>query len=349
MTTLETAKFLEDLTGKHARLYTAAIEDMLIAMARGNKVALSDARKRLDKIITETIGTAEVLGASITLRAAAGQIGESAAQPIARAEAFRDVCGSAPWSKSSVATRAAVGELLTFAATPTQTILPRVTFLEALEDMVTRTPVTIRAAAERTAQAISKLYGEGRMVAFVRSAEQAVTERVQALIAEAIREGTEELGAGRLIKMGVDEIRTRTAAWTEGYARMAFRTNVNTAVTAGRFRQAQDQDIKAVLPAFEFNAVGPPVSAGGDTRNNHWAANGLIFKVDNVVWNRIAPPLGFSCRCSVRQVGLPELRRMGRVGGDGSIREDRLPAGAHADAGFRHGGRPDLLLNQVTG
>ncbi len=335
MTTLDTARFLEDLTGKHARLYTAAIEDMLIAMALGNKPALSDARRRLGEIITETMGTAEVLGASITLRAAA-----------------REAIDFEPHGQFRLRPRCTAQNLarIVFANSETQTILPRVTFLEALEDMVTRTPVTIRKAAERTAQAIAKLYGEGRMVAFVRSAEQAVTERVQALITEAIRVGIPELdfmrdgrlqpGAGTNIKKAVEAIRTKTAAWTEGYARMAFRTNVNTAVTAGRFRQAQDQDIKAVLPAFEFFTSGD-----SDVRSNHAAADGLIFKVDNVVWNRIAPPLGYNCRCGVRQVGLPELRRMGRVGGDGSIREDRLPAAARPDDGFRHGGRPDLLLS----
>ncbi len=35
---------------------------------------------------------------------------------------------------------------------------------------------------------------------------------------------------------------------------------------------------------------------------------------------------------------------MGRVTSTGSIREDRVPASAHPDRGFRHGGRPDLFI-----
>jgi len=318
MTRLDAQKFLEDLTGRHARNYTAIVQDMVVAMATGNKPALRDARERMEAVTTETMGTAEILGASISLQAAA------------------KIATPADVARES-------GPLLAFAASTTQTILPRVTFEEAVQDMIDRTPATIRNAAERTAQRISQLYGEGRVVAFARSAEHAVTERVQGLITQAIREGTEEIGVGRLIKTSVDEIRTATAAWSEGYARMAFRTNVNTAVTAGRFRQAQDPDIKAVMPAMEFFTVGD-----SDTRSNHQAGDGIIMLVDNQAWRTHAPPLAWNCRCGVRQVGLPELRRMGRVNSDGSIREDKPPAAWKPDPGFRHGGRPDLLLTALS-
>ncbi len=313
-------RFLEDLTGRHARLYTSAIQDMVVAMARGNRVALGDARNRLGEVITDTMAAAEVLGATLTLRRTARILNESSSA------IFRRTWEARYW--------------LQFAESPTSTILPRTTFEEAVQDMVDRAPVTIRDAAERTAQRISQLYGEGHVTAFAKSAEQAVTERVQILIREAIRDGTEEIGAGKLIVMSVDKIRTETEAWTESYARMAFRTNVNTAVTAGRFRQAQDPVIQAVIPCFRFDAVGD-----ADTRDNHMAADGLIFKVSNRVWNRIAPPIGWNCRCAISYVGLPELRRMGRVNAAGDIREDRLPAAAHPDPGFRHGGRPDLFLS----
>lgn len=217
--------------------------------------------------------------------------------------------------------------------------LADVTFSEAVEDLVSRAPSTLRNAAERTAQNISRLYSEGRVMAFAKSAEQAVTERVQALIVQAVRDGIPEASAGTLIRMGVDEVRQATEAWTEAYARMAFRTNVNTAVTAGRFRQAQDTDVKKVVPAFRFDAVGD-----ADTRDNHEAADGMILAVDNLAWNRIAPPLGFNCRCQVSLVTRPELRRMGRLREDGSVIESAIPQGAFPDPGFRHTGRPDLFI-----
>lgn len=309
MTSLEIDRFIETTSAGPARIYTAAIQDMIVAMARGNRPALDDARRQLLDVVSETMGMAEVLGASQILRAA-----------LKAAEETPD--------------------LTRFAAEPSQTLLPRVTLTEALEDMIERTPVTLRLAAERTAQRISQLYGERRVVAFARSAEAAVTKRAQALIAQAIAEGFPEAKIGRGLRLGIDEIRKRTAAWSEGYARMAFRTNLNTAVTAGRFRQAQDQDIRKVVPAFRFDTVGD-----SDTRDNHQAGDGKIMRVDNLAWNRLAPPLGYSCRCQVSFVGLPELRRLGRVTATGGIREDRPPRAWHPDPGFRLGGRPDLFMS----
>ena len=326
---LDVDRFLEDVSGRHARLYREAVQKMLVFTATGNRPAAADARDQLAEVIAESMGMAEVLGASLALRKAAGMI--SAEEPAH----FK------LWSPHR--------DLITFAGEPSNTVLPRVTFAEAVEDMVSRTPVTLRNAAQRSAQAIKKLYGEGRVVAFAGSAEVAVTARVQSLIVEAIAEGIPENatvifgrfqpGIGRLITMGAKEVAKRTANWTEAYAKMAFRTNLNTAVTAGRFRQVQDQDIRAVIPAFRFDSVGD-----GDTRDNHDAADGLIFAVDNPIWNKIAPPLGYNCRCQVRYMGRPELRRMGRLGTNGVVIEDRLPPGATPDKGFRHGGRPDLFI-----
>jgi SPP1 gp7 family putative phage head morphogenesis protein len=256
------------------------------------------------------MGMAEVLGASMVLREA-----------IPAAEATVD---------------------RTRFAKPKQTLVPKISLTAAVEAMVEKTPVTLRSAAERTAQRISQLYGEKNVVAFAKSAEAAVTKRAQALIAEGIKQGLSGIEGGRRLAMGVNEIRKRTAAWTEGYARMAYRTNVNTAVTAGRFRQVQDQDIRKVIPAFRFAPVGDE-----DTRDNHMAGNGKILRVDNLAWNRLAPPLGYSCRCQVQLVSLPQLRRMDRVNQNGTIREDRIPRAWHPDEGFRHGGRPDLFVGRL--
>lgn len=315
---LSADRFLEDLSGKYAAGYSAILRDMVLARARGDRVAFRKASDALGTVIAETMGVGSVLGASMVLREAAKVLPQEGPSML----------------------RADRAQLVAFADEPALgTPISRVTFDEALKDMVARTPVTLRNAAERTAQRISELYSEGRVVAFVKSAEAAVTERVQSLIAQAIREGIPEANVGRQIVENVNFVRTETAAWTEGYSRMAFRTNLGTAVSAGRFRQAQDPAIKAVIPCFRFDAVGDV-----DTRDNHNAADGRIFRVDNPVWNRIAPPLGYNCRCQVSLVSLPMLRRMGRVAPDGSIVEDRLPPGAFPDPGFRHGGRPDLFM-----
>jgi len=328
-------RFLTSLTGRHARLYSSNVSELFVATATNNESARRDSLQRLGEVIRQTMGVAEVLGATLALRAAAGLVGRGSP----------DVETFAAWSNRG---QREIRSLIRFADDdPTQSLLPNVTFLEAVSEMVTRAPVTLHDAAERTALRIAQLYSEERVAAFVKSADEAVTERVQGMIAEALRTGEGEGSIGARIVEEVDKIREVSDPWSEAYARMAFRTNVNTAVTAGRFRQVQDPDVRAVIPAFQFQTAGPSVDAGGVTRTNHAAANGLIFTVENPVWNQIAPLLGYSCRCGAAFMSLPQLRRLNRLNSDGTVKESRLPSGAHADEGFRHGGRPDLFVQGV--
>jgi SPP1 gp7 family putative phage head morphogenesis protein len=324
--TVDVQLILEEVNGRHARPVTQTLKDMMIAVAFGRRAQLADIRARLIELSRETMGVAEIVGATEALKIAAKMLPEEKALLRRHSDA-----------------------LLNFADTATQTVLPRVTFAEALEDMVERTPITIRNAAERTAARISKLYSEGRVVAFARSAEQAVTQRAQDLIAKAIGEGIPELdfasggvvkpGVGTQLSEAVKEVATRTDAWSESYSRMAFRTNLNTAVTAGKFRMVQDPVIKEVVPAFMYDAVGD-----GDTRKNHRALDNMLLSVDNPEWKRLAPPNGYSCRCTLRLVGLPELRRRGLIDEDGEVIESAIPAGGGPDEGFRKGDRPDLFI-----
>jgi len=293
-------RILESTGARYARIYFAALHDLFVAVVRGNKPAAADARKALGEAMAATMGAAELLGAREFLAGLEG-----------RAH---------------------------FAAE--QTVIPAVTFDEAVADFIERAPVTLRNAAERTAQRIAELYSQDRVIAFVRAAEETVTSEAQNFISRALREGVGEGEAGQRLAMSVERVRELSEPWTEGYSRMVFRTNVNTAVTAGRFRLAQDPDVKAVAPAFRFDSVGD-----SDTRHNHAAADGVILTVDNTAWNRLAPPLGYNCRCQVSHVSTVELEAMGRLRDDGTVVESRVPGAAGPDEGFRHGGRPDLFVN----
>lgn len=305
-----TDQLLESKSDARAKLYTQPIQELFVATITANRPAAKDARDQLAEVMRDTMGTAEVLGASLTLQATASVLSRSA---------------SLSRDKHS---------LMVFAD---QQVIPRVTFEEALADMVERTPVTIRRAAERTAQSIAKRYATDNVMAFVRSAEASVTKEAQGFITRALKSGIPEGEAGKRLAMSVNQIRKRSKAWSQGYSRMVFRTNVNTALTAGRFRQAQDPDIKAVIPAFRFDSV-----SDSDTRHNHKAADGMILRTDNPQWSKIAPPLGYNCRCQVVFVSVPELKAKGLIKANGDIRESRVPSSAFPDPGFRHSGRPDL-------
>ncbi len=325
----EADKFLEDVSGRFAKPYAKALSDLFVARVRGNVFAGRDALAAFANLQRETMAVAEIYGARLALRRASKTIAQAADINFGAEQ-----LGGGERVKADL--RRLRKDLVTFA---NQMILPAVTLQEALDDMISRTPVTLRRAAERTAQRIAQLYSEERVAAFARSAEAVVTKEAQDFIARAIREGIAEADAGKRLSMSIERIRVESQAWTEGYARTVFRTNVNTAVTAGRFRQVQDQDVRSVIPAFRFDAVGD-----ADTRSNHKAADGMILRVDNTAWNRIAPPLGYNCRCQVSMVSIIDLEAMGRVDNDGAVIESRIPAGAFPDEGFRHGGRPDLFI-----
>ena len=306
---LDVGKFLDDLTAKHARHYIDAINNMTAAKAVGNATEVRVQRLKLADVIRETTGTAEVMGASITLQKAAKII-----------------------SGRGASLRGDRSRMIAFADTTIQTIIPHHTFEEAVESMIDRTPVTIRSAAERTGQAIRELYRAATkpIVAFVRAAEAAVTQRAPGLVAELIREGSSEVDAGARLAKDINDMRKRSRKWSSSYARMVFRTNTNTGATAGRFRQARDPDIAEVIPAFRFDAI-----IDGDTRTNHAAADGLTFKTSDPRWAKIAPPLGYNCRCDIIEVPAYDLKEL----------STRIPTGAKADEGFGQGGRPDLMLS----
>lgn len=285
------ARFIEDLTGRYAKDYFAAVHSLYVAKVRGNRPAAADARAMLARAMASTMGVAELIGARQALNAAGGRRAHFAGG---------------------------------------QSIIPSVTFDEALQEFVERTPVTLRDAAERTASRIAALYTEDRVVAFVRAADEVVTQEAQRFIAKALRTGIGEGEAGQRLAMTVEEVRDESEAWSEGYARMAFRTNANTAVTAGRFRQARDPDVRSIIPAMRFSAVGDV-----DTRPNHRAMNGVILAVENPLWRTLAPPLGYNCRCHVEHVTVFDLEEEGRMRENGTVVESRVPAGAGPDEGFR--------------
>ena len=306
---LDVDRFLTDLTGRYATGYSEAVSAMLVAKFQQNKPAAAQARKDLNRVMLSTLGVAEAIGAAGVLQKTA-----------------KDLASETPLRPQVMQ----VSTHLAFAAEPAQRLIPRVTLTEALEDLVGRTPVTIRSSARRTAQRIAELYKESpRVIAFVNSAEKAVTDRAQALISESFGKGLGEVGAGRQIKMSVNEIRERTGAWSESYSRLTFRNNVNGAVTAGRFRQVRDQDIAEVIPAMQFLSQDD-----GDVRHNHQAANRRIWRTTNKVWNFLAPPLGHNCRCETAMISWLDLERLGLVTGPGMFRESSIPRNAGPDQGF---------------
>jgi len=294
-----------------AEAYALPIMDLLEATASGNESRKSDALARLGDVMRNTMALAEVFGARVMLRQAAMAYG----------------LGSTGGERVEMARFAA--------SNPGDRVVPKISMDEAIHDLVARTPKTLRSAAKRTAHEIGRIYSQENAIAFARAADDAVTKEVQRIIAQGLKQGLSEAEAGKKIAQAANELRKRGVQWSRAYARMVYRTNVSTSVTNGRFRQAQDPDVKAVVPAFRFDSVGD-----SDTRDNHQAGDGAILSVDNPAWAKLAPPLGYNCRCHIVHVSVAELKAMGRLSKDGTVKESAIPAAWRADAGFVKAGSP---------
>ena len=98
-----------------------------------------------------------------------------------------------------------------------------------------------------------------------------------------------------------------------------FRTNTQTAYAAGRWKRfVENADAR---PFLQYVAV-----MDGRTRPAHARLNGKVFPIDSPVWQVIAPPNGFNCRCAVRALSADDLAKRGlRVEPDALIIERQLP------------------------
>jgi SPP1 gp7 family putative phage head morphogenesis protein len=75
---------------------------------------------------------------------------------------------------------------------------------------------------------------------------------------------------------------------------MVFRTNVQSAYGAGRYKAIRNPVVTRTRPYVQYRTVGD-----SRVRDEHAALDGKTYASDDPVWQRIAPPNGFNCRCSM--------------------------------------------------
>jgi SPP1 gp7 family putative phage head morphogenesis protein len=94
---------------------------------------------------------------------------------------------------------------------------------------------------------------------------------------------TDNAGIARLAKTQIDTV---------------FQTAVQTAYQNGRFEQMSDPAVVAALPYWTYR------TAGDDrVRPAHAALDGFTARYGDPVWNRLYPPAGYNCRCTVTAEG----------------------------------------------
>ncbi len=205
-----------------------------------------------------------------------------------------------------------------------------VTFQQAVDAIIERNPLLAQApdfvgGKPRFVQ-VQEFYRDGPGFALAKSTELKVTRRAQAIIERAMSDGMESRDA-------IDQIAALSEDFSTAYAENVFRTNLNTASTAGTFDMASDPVVRVVAPLMHYSAT-KDVS----TRKNHLAMHGTAAPVEHAIWNERSTPAGYACRCTLDLLTKPMARRMGLMTEDGRLIV-RIPnPGVRADPGF--GTRP---------
>jgi SPP1 gp7 family putative phage head morphogenesis protein len=208
-----------------------------------------------------------------------------------------------------------------------QTPIVPVPFEEAITDLLERDPRLAVGWLE-----VQRVYTRERGFSLARSLDETITDRIQIIIAQAIREGQSPTRTQEGI---LEAAQGNALPFTRGYVETVYRTNANTAYNAGRMRQARDPAVRAVTPGFRYDAVGD-----ADTRKNHRAMDGVVAAQDDPIWSTCSPPLGYNCRCVLALATRSELRREGVIR-DGRTFQVSKPPDAGPDEGFAKVGRTD--------
>lgn len=98
-----------------------------------------------------------------------------------------------------------------------------------------------------------------------------------------------------------------------------YRTNLQTAYMAGRWKRFEAQAKRA--PYVQYIAV-----MDDRTRPSHAELHQRVFRIDDPIWQHIAPPNGFNCRCRARNLTERDLKRYGLEvsNSDGYLKQEEV-------------------------
>lgn len=133
--------------------------------------------------------------------------------------------------------------------------------------------------------------------------------------AEILADIQEEIAGAMKAGTSIAEFRTGLKTYFEnlGYDSLhpyridtIFRTNMQGAYQAGRYRQMTSPAVLAARPYWRLVAV-----LDGSTRSDHGAMHGKIYPAGHSLWDTWYPPNGFNCRCTVVTVSAREMEQEG--------------------------------------
>lgn len=122
---------------------------------------------------------------------------------------------------------------------------------------------------------------------------------------------------------------------TPGRLQTVYRTNMQSAYNAGRWKQIQDT--KANRPYLQFVAI-----IDDSTSETCSLFNRKVFRVSDPIWDKIMPPLHHNCRSTVRSLSQRQLEREGLTVEDGKDYADS-PEYAPAEGFENNPGKDDWV------
>lgn len=154
-----------------------------------------------------------------------------------------------------------------------------------------------------------------------RLATDGLRERALRLLVESLQQGTTLQDFARQLR--TEEIGLGVTPSDSFYLETVYRTNVQSAYGAGRYRQITSPVVRAARPFVQYRTAGD-----SRVRESHRLLNGRIFRQDDPEWSRYAPPNGYACRCGVVTL------RESQVDPSRVVSARDLPAEAAPDPGF---------------
>lgn len=163
-----------------------------------------------------------------------------------------------------------------------------------------------------------------RLSAFTatRLASEQVVERAY----EALRTHLAEGGTLRSFSQAVveEEVSLGIAPSAPHTLELIYRTNVQQAYGQGRLQQLEHPAVIAARPFVQYRTAGD-----SRVRPAHRALDGVVFnRLEDPGWRQYAPPLGYSCRCSMVTL------RPDRVDASQVVASESLGADVGAEPGW---------------
>ena len=257
---------LAALLDANTRPLVTAINDLGRAIVEGDREKRSAAKRRVARILGETLALVFALGAR--------RVGL-----LARRVARADVAG-----------------LLSLRLGPAS-LIPHVPFEDAVVSVLTRTPTLADGDVQRWLE-VAEIVRDRHGFALAHAVDEQVTSLVQGVVADALATGATHEEAVEAIQAIGD--------FSRSYAETVYRTNAATAYEAGTWKAAMEVDDE-VIDGLVFVTAGD-----ADVRPNHRVLDGVRGHKREAFWARVAPPVGYNCRCTLEPISADELRRQGR-------------------------------------